>query len=280
METQASTVDRFMRRIGRYPLLEKEEERELARAWRDHRDSEALDRLVGSHLRLVVKIARGSRGYGLPLADLIAEGSVGLVQAAEKFDPEMGNRFSTYATWWIRAAIGQYVMHNAHIVRVGTTAAQKKLFFNLRSLKAKHGDLGSDGVTPEVAVKIADQLGVTIDDVLQMDGRIGRTDQSLSATIGTDGTTTFEDALVDETQNPEAYALEQDEMARRRAMIPGALSGLSARERDILTQRYLEEDRPTLETLSVKYGVSRERIRQIEAAAMKKFRHAMLRTAN
>ena len=173
MNNQATSVDHFMRRISRYPLLEAAEERDLARRWRDQRDEEAIDKLVGSHLRLVAKIARGSLGYGLPLADLIAEGSVGLMQAAEKFDPEMGNRFSTYATWWIRAAIGQYVMHNAHIVRVGTTAAQKKLFFNLRALKARHGDLGSEGVTPEVAEKIATQLGVTIADVLQMDGRIG-----------------------------------------------------------------------------------------------------------
>jgi RNA polymerase sigma-32 factor len=280
MDTTATTVDLFMRRIARYPLLAAEEERELARRWRDERDEDAIDKLVGSHLRLVVKIARGSLGYGLPLPDLIAEGSVGLMQAAEKFDPEMGNRFSTYATWWIRAAIGQYVMHNAHIVRVGTTAAQKKLFFNLRALKAKHGDLGADGVTAEVAKKIATQLGVTLDDVYSMDGRIGRSDQSLNAPLGADGSTTFEEALVDESQDPEGYALEADEMSRRRAMIPGALSRLNARERDILTQRHLTEDKPTLETLSEKYGVSRERIRQIEAAAMKKFRQAMLQPAN
>ncbi len=280
MDTKATTVDLFMRRIARYPLLAAEEERELARRWRDERDEEAIDKLVGSHLRLVVKIARGSLGYGLPLADLIAEGSVGLMQAAEKFDPEMGNRFSTYATWWIRAAIGQYVMHNAHIVRVGTTAAQKKLFFNLRALKAKHGDLGADGVTAEVAKKIATQLGVSLADVYSMDGRIGRSDQSLNAPLGADGSTTFEDSLVDESQDPEGYALEADEMSRRRAMIPGALSRLNPRERDILTQRHLTEDKPTLETLSEKYGVSRERIRQIEAAAMKKFRQAMLHTAN
>ncbi len=280
MNNQATSVDHFMRRIGRYPLLEAAEERDLARRWRDQRDEEAIDKLVGSHLRLVAKIARGSLGYGLPLADLIAEGSVGLMQAAEKFDPEMGNRFSTYATWWIRAAIGQYVMHNAHIVRVGTTAAQKKLFFNLRALKARHGDLGSEGVTPEVAEKIATQLGVTIADVLQMDGRIGRADKSLNAPLGVDGTTTFEESLVDERQDPEAHALEADEMARRRAMIPCALAGLNDRERDILTQRHLREEKPTLETLSEKYGVSRERIRQIEAAAMKKFRQAMLHAAN
>jgi RNA polymerase sigma-32 factor len=269
-------LGRYLRRVKSYPLLEAEVELKLAERWRDAADEEALDALLGSHLRLVVKHARDASGYGLPLADLIAEGNVGLMRAAERFDPDLGNRFATYATWWIKAAIKRYVMQNAHIVRLGTTAAQKKLFFNLRRLKAAHGDIGGETVAPEVARAIASELDISVSEVLEMDGRMSRPDRSLNAPAAVESELTLQDTLVDDAPDPEEIVLAADEMARRRAMMPQAMAGLSPRERDILTQRHIEEDRPTLETLSRKYGVSRERVRQIEAAALTKFRKAML----
>ena len=270
----------FLRQVRKYPLLSAEDEQELARRWQWDGDREALDRLLGSHLRLVVKLARGASGYGLPLADLIAEGNVGLMQAADRFDPEMGNRFSTYATWWIRAAIKRYVMHNAHIVRLGTTAAQKKLFFNLRRLKARHGDIGGGGISPRVAEMIADELGIPMAEVTDMDGRMSHPDRSLNAPAAADSELTYEDALLDEGPDPEEIVIDTDEMARRKALLPQAMARLSERERDILTQRHLVDERPTLEALSHKYGVSRERIRQIENVALDKFKRAMLAPAS
>ena len=266
----------FLRQVKTYPLLSAEEEQDLARRWQQKGDRAALDKLLGSHLRLVVKLARGASGYGLPLADLIAEGNVGLMQAADRFDPEMGNRFSTYASWWIRAAIKRYVMQNAHIVRLGTTAAQKKLFFNLRRLKASHGDIGAGAISPRVAEMIAEELGIPVAEVTEMDGRMSQPDRSLNAPSAVDSELTYEDALVDEGPTPEQIVVDADEMARRRALLPQAMAGLSERERDILTQRHLTDDKPTLETLSHKYGVSRERIRQIESVALDKFKKAML----
>lgn len=270
---------RYLNRAKRYPLLKADEEREFARRWLDDGDQAALDKLLGSHLRLVIKLARGASGYGLPLADLIAEGNVGLMQAADRFDPELGNRFSTYAAWWIRAAIKRYVMQNAHIVRLGTTAAQKKLFFNLRRLKAAHGDISGGTISPDVAAMIAEELGIPVGEVTEMDGRMGQPDRSLNVPTAADSELTLQDTLLDDGPNPEELAMASDEMSYRRALMPGAMSGLSNRERDILTQRHLIEDRPTLEILSDKYGVSRERIRQIEATALNKFRKAMLEAA-
>ena len=269
-------LSRYLRRVKSYPILEAEVELDLTQRWRDRRDRVALDALLGSHLRLVVKHARNASGYGLPFADLIAEGNIGLMRAAERFDPDLGNRFATYASWWIMAAIKRYVMQNAHIVRLGTTAAQKKLFFNLRRLKAAHGDIGGESVAPEVARSIAEELDISLAEVLEMDGRMSRPDRSLNMPAAVESELTLQDTLVDESPGPEETIMAADELARRRAMMPGAMAGLSPRERDILTQRHIEEERPTLETLSRKYGVSRERIRQIEAAAMAKFRKAML----
>jgi len=270
----------YLGRIRDYPLLKAEEEIELARAWQQDGDREALDKLLGSHLRLVVKLARGAGGYGLPLGDLIAEGNVGLMQAADRFDPEMGNRFATYASWWIKAAIKRYVMQNAHIVRLGTTAAQKKLFFNLRRLKARHGDINSGAISPKVAEMIAEELGIPMAEVTEMDGRMGQPDRSLNAPTAVDSDLTHEDALMDEGPDPEEIVVDADEMARRRALMPQAMANLTPRERDILVQRHLTDERPTLETLSHKYGVSRERIRQIESAALDKFKKAMLAPMN
>lgn len=269
-------LSRYLRRVKSYPILEAAVELDLAQRWRDKKDRVALDALLGSHLRLVVKHARDASGYGLPFADLIAEGNIGLMRAAERFDPDLGNRFATYASWWIMAAIKRYVMQNAHIVRLGTTAAQKKLFFNLRRLKAAYGDIGGESVAPEVARSIAEELDISLAEVLEMDGRMSRPDRSLNTPAAVESEITLQDTLVDESPGPEETIMAADELARRRAMMPGAMAGLSPRERDILTQRHIEEERPTLETLSRKYGVSRERIRQIEAAALAKFRKAML----
>jgi RNA polymerase sigma-32 factor len=269
----------FLRQIKSYPLLSAEDEQDFARRWQRDRDREALDKLLGSHLRLVVKLARGASGYGLPLADLVAEGNVGLMQAADRFDPDMGNRFSTYASWWIRAAIKRYVMHNAHIVRLGTTAAQKKLFFNLRRLKARHGDIGSGAISQPVAEMIAEELGIPLAEVTEMDGRMSQPDRSLNAPSTVDSDLTYQDALLDDAPDPEEIVIDADEMARRKARLPEAMARLSERERDILTQRHLTEERPTLEALSHKYGVSRERIRQIENMALDKFKRAMLAPA-
>jgi RNA polymerase sigma-32 factor len=266
----------FLRQTRSYPLLAADDEQDLARRWQRDRDRAALDKLLGSHLRLVVKLARGASGYGLSLADLISEGNVGLMQAADRFDPDMGNRFSTYASWWIRAAIKRYVMQNAHIVRLGTTAAQKKLFFNLRRLKARHGDIGSGSISPRVAEMIAEELGIPVAEVTEMDGRMSAPDRSLNAPAAADSEITYEETLLDDGPDPEEIVIDADEMARRRALLPQAMAQLSPRERDILEQRHLTDERPTLETLSHKYGVSRERIRQIENVALDKFKRAML----
>jgi RNA polymerase sigma-32 factor len=278
-DTHQDGLAGFLRQVRTYPLLAAAEERELALAWQRDGDRAALDKLLGSHLRLVVKLARGASGYGLPFADLIAEGNVGLMQAADRFDADMGNRFATYATWWIRAAIKRYVMQNAHIVRLGTTAAQKKLFFNLRRLKARHGDIGGGGIAPDVAEMIADELGIPVTEVTAMDGRMSQPDRSLNAPTAADSDLTYEDTLLDEGPDPEEIVIDADEMARRRALLPDAMAKLSPRERDILTERHLKDERPTLETLSHRYGVSRERIRQIENMALDKFKRAMLAPA-
>lgn len=257
-------------------MLSREEEQELARRWRDEGDEEAAERLVASHLRLVVKIARGASGYGQPLADLISEGTVGLMQAVQQFDPDREVRFGTYATWWIRAAIYEYVMRSARLVRVGTTAAQKKLFFNLSRMKAAHNELAGGALAPETVESIAKALGVSAEDVIEMDRRMSGADQSLNATLRDEGEDTWQDFIVDESPNQETLTAESEELDHRRALMHRAMRRLSRRERDILTQRRLREDRKTLQDLSEVYGVSRERIRQIEARALDKLRAEML----
>jgi RNA polymerase sigma-32 factor len=272
-------LERYFEEVARYPLLDVEAERALAERWRDSRDEDAARLLVGSHLRLVVKIARGFRGYGLPFADLIAEGNVGLVQALAKFDPDRGFRFATYAMWWIRAAIQEYVLHNRSLVKMGTTAAQKKLFFNLRRMKSRLGELNEGDLPPTVVSDIAEELGVTHDDVVQMNRRLAATDHSLATPLSGDGDREWQDTLVSEDEDQESVVAEASELAWRRGLLAEGLEALNERERHILAERRLNEQPKTLEDLSQIYGVSRERVRQIEARAFEKLQHAMLAVA-
>jgi RNA polymerase sigma-32 factor len=272
-------LERYLKDVARYPLLDVDAERALAERWRDQRDEAAARDLVGSHLRLVVKIARGFRGYGLPFNDLIAEGNVGLVQALAKFDPDRGFRFATYAMWWIRAAIQEYVLHNRSLVKMGTTAAQKKLFFNLRRMKSQLGEIGEGDLPPAAVVKIAQELGVTEDDVVQMNRRLAASDHSLAAPVSSEGDREWQDTLVAEDDDQETVVAEASELAWRRGLLEEGLQVLNARERHILAERRLKDQPKTLEDLSQIYGVSRERVRQIEARAFEKLRHAMLEVA-
>ena len=272
-------LERYFSEVARYPLLDPDAERELAEAWRDRQDEDAARRLLGSHLRLVVKIARGFRGYGLPFADLIAEGNVGLVQALAKFDPDRGFRFATYAMWWIRAAIQEYVLHNRSLVKMGTTAAQKKLFFNLRRVKSRLGELSEGDLPPAVVLGIAEELGVTQDEVVEMNRRLAASDHSLATPLSGDGDREWQDTLVAEDEGQESLVAEASELAWRRGLLAEGLEALNERERHILAERRLNEEPKTLEDLSQIYGVSRERVRQIEARAFEKLRHAMLEVA-
>jgi RNA polymerase sigma-32 factor len=251
-------------------MLSPERENELALAWRDQRDEVALRQLVGSHLRLVIKIARGFAGYGLPLADLIAEGNVGLMQAAQKFDPDRGFRFATYAMWWVRAAIQEYILHNWSLVKMGTTAAQKKLFFNLRRLKGRMAELEQGDLSPATVTAIATELEVPEAEVVEMNRRLATGDSSLNAMIGGDTDTDWLDLLADERPSQEIVIAEADELALRRRLLGDAMEKLNDRERQILIERRLKDDPSTLEALSERFSVSRERIRQIEVRAFEK----------
>jgi len=273
-----TTLTRFVEEAKRFPMLSPEREQELATAWRDQRDRAALTQLLGSHLRLVVKLARGYSGYGLPLADLVAEGNVGLMQAAEKFDPDRGFRFATYAMWWIRAAIQEYILHSWSLVKMGTTAAQKKLFFNLRRLKGQMAELEQGDLPAEVVTKIATELDVSETEVVEMNRRLGGADNSLNALMGGNGADSdseWMDMLVDEGPSQESIVAERDELQQRRALLDVALKKLNPRERDIIFERRLKDEPSTLEELSHRYAVSRERIRQIEVRAFEKVQRAM-----
>ena len=269
----------YQQQIRAYPILDADREQKLARRWRDHGDVEARDQLIGSHLRLVMKMARGMGGYGLPLNDLIAEGNLGLIEAANRFDPDRQVRFATYAIWWIRAALHAYVMRNASIVRIGTTAAQKRLFFNLRRAKAELGELGGGDLSSDSAEAIAERLGVSVDEVTDMNNRMSGFDHSLNAQLTTDGETERLEFLVDDSEDQEIRYAEAEEMSHRRDLMREALSKLKPREQDILIQRRLRAERATLGDLSTKYGVSRERIRQIEVNAFGKLQKTMLEAA-
>jgi RNA polymerase sigma-32 factor len=234
-----------------------------------------LRQLIGSHLRLVIKIARGYSGYGLPLADLVAEGNVGLMQAAQKFDPDRGFRFATYAMWWIRAAIQEYILHSASIVKMGTTAAQKKLFFNLRQMKGRLDRLGQGDLPPEIVATIASELGVQEKEVVEMNRRMGAADGSLNVALGEDGETEWLERLPDDGPSPEALVVEADELARRKRRLGEAMQRLDAREREIVLERRLRDEPLTLEDLSRRFHVSRERIRQLEVRALDKLKKAM-----
>jgi RNA polymerase sigma-32 factor len=272
-------VTPFIEESRRFKMLTAEEELDLGRRWRDHGDRDAMRLLVGSHLRLVVKMARDFAGYGLPLADLIAEGNVGLMQAVEKFDPERGFRFNTYALWWIRAAMQSHVLHNWSMVKLGTTAAQKKLFFNLRRVKREMQELESGDLSPETVSAIATKLEVSETDVVDMNRRLAAADSSLNAVTATEGDMEWQDLLVDQRPDQESIVVDADELASRRRLLALGMEKLNDRERRILVERRMKEEPATLEELSKQYAVSRERVRQIEMRAFEKLQKAILTAA-
>jgi RNA polymerase sigma-32 factor len=266
---------RYLQEIRKFPMLLPEEEYMLAKRWREHADPDAAHRLVTSHLRLVAKIAMGYRGYGLPLSELISEGNVGMMQAVKRFDPERGFRLATYAMWWIRASIQEYILHSWSLVKMGTTAAQKKLFFNLRKLKGQLQAMDDGDLSPENVKKIATELGVPEADVVNMNRRLAAPDHSLNAPLRAEGEGEWQDWLVDEGDNQEVSLSDRQELGLRRDLLKGAMAHLSPRERDILMERRLREVPTTLEDLSQKYGISRERVRQIEVRAFEKLQKAI-----
>ncbi|MEM9047323.1 MAG: RNA polymerase sigma factor RpoH [Pseudomonadota bacterium] len=270
-------LSRYLSEIRKFPMLEPDEEYVLASAWAEREDREAAHKLVTSHLRLAAKIAMGYRGYGLPTAEVISEANVGLMQAVKRFDPEKGFRLATYAMWWIRAAIQEYILRSWSLVKMGTTAAQKKLFFNLRKAKNRIGALEEGDLRPEHVEKIAHDLGVTNDEVVSMNRRLTGSDASLNAPLKTDGegTAEWQDWLADEDADQAAAYAEQDELSSRRALLLEALATLNERERHILSERKLKDEPVTLEDLSSVYDVSRERIRQIEVRAFEKLQKKM-----
>jgi RNA polymerase sigma-32 factor len=270
-----SSLIRLVEEAKRFPMLSSEREQELAHGWRDDRDPASLRELIGSHLRLVIKIARGYAGYGLPLADLVSEGNVGLMQAAEKFDPGRGFRFSTYALWWIRAAIQEYILHSWSLVKMGTTAAQKKLFFNLRRIKSRLAELEQGDLPPEIVAKIARELDVPEGEVIEMNRRLAAADTSLNAPMGAEGDSEWLEMLPDERANQETRIADAEEIRLRRHSLDHALKQLKPREREIIFARRIQDEPMTLEELSHRYAVSRERIRQIEVRAFGKLQRAM-----
>ncbi|SLN36062.1 RNA polymerase sigma factor RpoH [Aquimixticola soesokkakensis] len=270
-------LNRYLQEIRKFPMLEPEEEYMLAKNWVENQDSSSAHKLVTSHLRLAAKIAMGYRGYGLPQAEVISEANVGLMQAVKRFDPEKGFRLSTYAMWWIRASIQEYILRSWSLVKLGTTSAQKKLFFNLRKAKARIGAFEEGDLRPDNVQRIATDLGVTEDEVISMNRRMAGGDASLNASVGSedDGTAQWQDWLEDETADQAGDFAERDELESRREMMAEAMEVLNERERDILIQRRLQDQPVTLEDLSGRYEVSRERIRQIEVRAFEKLQKRM-----
>jgi RNA polymerase sigma-32 factor len=266
---------RYLAEIRRFPMLAPEEEYMLAKRWREHGDKDAAHKLVTSHLRLVAKIAMGYRGYGLPLSELISEGNVGMMQAVKRFDPDRGFRLATYAMWWIRAAIQEYVLHSWSLVKMGTTAAQKKLFFNLRKIKGQLQAIEEGDLSPENVKRIAQELAVPESDVVSMNRRLSAPDNSLNAPLRVDGDGEWQDWLVDEEPTQETRLGDRQELGLRRDLLRTAMTHLTARERDILVERRLKDEPATLEDLSQKYGISRERVRQIEVRAFEKLQKAI-----
>lgn len=271
----AEPLTLFLKDMRRYEVLTAEEEREFARRWRDHDDAEALDRLIGGHLRLVVGVAKRFRRYGLPLADLVAEGNIGLMRAARKFDPDKGFRFSTYAHWWIRAAIQDHVLQNWSLVKIGSTTAHRTLFFSLRHLKAKLKELHSGDLSPEAAAAIATELDMPERDVVEMNRRLA-TDRSLNATVGEEGEMEWQDLLADERADQETALAETEERIQHKRLIALGLEKLTERDRQILIARRLLDEPVTADELSRRFNLSRQRIGQIEAAAMQTVRKAVL----
>ena len=270
-----SNLSRYLQEIRKFPMLEPEREYMLAKSWQQHEDSGAAHQLVTSHLRLVAKIAMGYRGYGLPLSELISEGNVGMMQAVKRFDPDRGFRLATYAMWWIRAAIQEYILHSWSLVKMGTTAAQKKLFFNLRRLKGQMQAIEEGDLSPEQVQAIAPKLDVPEQDVVNMNRRLASPDHSLNAPLRAESEGEWQDFLVDETASQEITLADREELGKRRKLLANAMTALNDRERDILTERRLREAPTTLEDLSQKYGISRERVRQIEVRAFEKLQKAI-----
>ena len=265
-----SNLSRYLREIRNFPLLAADEEFMLAKRWTERDDTDAAHKLVTSHLRLVAKIAMGYRGYGLPMGELISEGNVGLMQAVKRFDPDRGFRLATYAMWWIKASIHEYILHTWSLVKIGTTAAQKKLFFNLRKIKGQIQAIEEGDLKPENVAKIAEALNVSEADVISMNRRLAAPDNSLNAPLRAEGEGEWQDWLVDESDSQETRLGEKQELAVRRRMLDAALKQLNARERHIFEERRLRDNPKTLETLSGEYQISRERVRQIEVRAFEK----------
>ncbi|MEM6589560.1 MAG: RNA polymerase sigma factor RpoH [Pseudomonadota bacterium] len=275
--TPEGGLNRYLQEIRKFPLLEPEQEYMLAKRWVEEQDTEAAHQMVTSHLRLAAKIAMGYRGYGLPQAEVISEANVGLMQAVKRFDPEKGFRLATYAMWWIRASIQEYILRSWSMVKLGTTSAQKKLFFNLRKAKSRIGALEEGDMRPENVARIAHDLGVTEQEVISMNRRMSGGDASLNATVGSDEDSAmqWQDWLEDEDADQAGDYEAKDELEARRALLAEAMDVLNDREKDILTQRRLSDQTVTLEELSGQYDVSRERIRQIEVRAFEKLQKRM-----
>ncbi|MEN9290033.1 MAG: hypothetical protein RL317_1656 [Pseudomonadota bacterium] len=273
-------LNRYLAEIKKFPILSAEEEYMLAKRFEEHQDPEAAAKLVTSHLRLVAKIAMGYRGYGLPVSELISEGNIGLMQGVKKFEPDRGFRLATYAMWWIKASIQEFILRSWSLVKLGTTAAQKKLFFNLRRMK-KNLDAYEDGdLRPEDVRKIATDLGVTEEEVISMNRRmLGGGDTSLNVSLNEDGEGQWQDSLVDDGPLQDELVADAEERIQRHALLIEAMQSLTDREKQILTERRLVDEPRTLEELSQEFGVSRERVRQIEVRAFEKLQKAMMRIA-
>jgi len=276
--TAEGGLTRYLEEIRRFPMLEPQEEYMLAKRWREHGDREAAHKLVTSHLRLVAKIAMGYRGYGLPISEVVSEGNVGLMQAVKRFEPEKGFRLATYAMWWIKASIQEYILRSWSLVKMGTTANQKKLFFNLRKAKSKISALQEGDLRPDQVKIIAKRLGVTEQDVVEMNRRLGG-DASLNAPIRDDGDAgEWQDWLADDSESQETVMAEHEQLDNRRKALTSALDVLNDRERRIFEARRLADDPVTLEDLAAEFGVSRERVRQIEVRAFEKVQKAVKST--
>ena len=273
------SLSQYLDQIRKFPMLEPEEEYMLAKRWTEHEDMNAAHKMVTSHLRLVAKIAMGYRGYGLPVQELISEGNVGMMQAVKRFDPERGFRLATYAMWWIRASIQEYILRSWSLVKMGTTAAQKKLFFNLRKLKGQLQAIEDGDLHPDMVTKIATRLQVSEKEVVDMNRRLAAPDHSLNAPLRIDGDEEWVDWLTDESEDQETTLGNAEELDQRRAMLEGSMKTLNERERHILKERRLKDNPLTLEDLSQEYGVSRERVRQIEVRAFEKLQKAMKNAA-
>ena len=274
-----SNLARYLAEIRKFPMLEPTEEFMLAKRWQEHQDKEAAHKMVTSHLRLVAKIAMGYRGYGLPMSEVISEGNVGLMQAVKRFDPDKGFRLATYAMWWIRAAIQEYILHSWSLVKIGTTAAQKKLFFNLRRVKGQLKALEEGDLHPETVKEIATRLSVPEEDVVNMNRRLAAPDHSLNAPVKIDGDGEWQDWLVDEGDSQETTLAESQEFGHRKRLLDNALKLLNPRERRILSERRLKDEPTTLEDLSTEFGISRERVRQIEVRAFDKVQRSIRNAA-